>query len=129
MSFSLPWLAASALIAFATFLIHIILGGRDSARVLLATDMAFEPKYTHYLCWHMVSITLFAVSVGLGLPLVVRAAWELALAALILTAAFFVWSLLLVRVSRAQSTWVMPQWTLFAAITLTGVISFAVGGA
>lgn len=109
------WLAAAAVVAFATFLIHTVVGGRQIARPLLAArDLARIPQLTVYFCWHMVTILLFAMSLALA-----WAAWRantpLVVLITLLAVAFTGLSLALVVANRVRP-WYLPQWILFAAI-------------
>ena len=119
-----PWTGAAAIAAFATFLIHTILGGREIATPLLAaTDLHRIPKYTSYYCWHMVTIVLFAMAAGLA-----WGGWAgdraLVVALFALAVAFCVLSLAMVRAFRV-SPWHMPQWSLFLLIALlSGIGAF-----
>ena len=57
------WLLAAGVAATITTLIHIFAGGPTVAAPLLAArDIAETPKLTNYYCWHIVTITLAAMS-------------------------------------------------------------------
>ncbi|HSX62266.1 MAG TPA: hypothetical protein VLF18_18945 [Tahibacter sp.] len=115
------WLAAAAAVAFATFLIHTFVGGREIARPLLAArDLPRIPRLTAYYCWHMVTILLLAMSAALGWT-AAHANTPLAVLMLVLALAFTALSLALVVAYRVRP-WYLPQWSLFAAIAaLTGL--------
>lgn len=109
------WLVAAAVAAFATFLIHTVIGGREIARPLLAArDIGRIPQLTVYFCWHMVTIVLFAMSLALA-----WAAWRantpLVVLMTALAFAFTALSLGLVVACRVRP-WYLPQWSLFAVI-------------
>jgi hypothetical protein len=119
-----PWTGAAAVAAFATFLIHTVLGGREIATPLLAAgDLARIPKFTSYYCWHMVTIVLFAMAAGLA-----WGGWTgdraMIIAVFALAVAFCALSIAMVRAFRV-SPWHMPQWSLFLVIAiLSGVGAF-----
>ena len=99
-----------------TTLIHIFAGGPTVAAPLLAAkDIAETPKLTNYYCWHIVSITLAAMS--FAFVYAAFAPGEVALAAMwtLIAAAFALWSVALV-VWKRQKPLDLPQWTLFAVI-------------
>lgn len=57
-----PYLLSAALAAFVTAAIHTFIGGPEIARPLLESgDVPTVPKYTHYACWHIVTLTLLAI--------------------------------------------------------------------
>lgn len=118
------WLAAAAAVAFATFLIHAVLGGREIAVPLLkARDLGRIPQLTAYYCWHMVTILLLGMSVSLA-----RAARHVNVPLVVLMTAlafaFTVLSLVLVVAYRVRP-WYLPQWSLFAAIALLAGLGLA----
>jgi hypothetical protein len=118
------WLLASALAALVTFLVHLIVGGREIAAPLMrASGLARIPRLTTYYCWHMVSILLLAMAIALG-----WAAWHanppLVLLLVLLAAAFAVLSLGLVVAFRV-SPWHLPQWLFFVLIALLGAVGLA----
>lgn len=116
-----PWLVAAALAAFATFLIHTFVGGREIARPLLAArDLARVPRLTAYYCWHMVTILLLAMALAL--------AWAarhpnppLVALVLLLAVAFTALSLGLVVAYRVNP-WHLPQWSLFLLVAVLSAI-------
>ena len=118
----IPMVVPAAL-ALAVACIHLFLGGREIARPLLASrDMAEPVRLTHYHCWHLVTITLFALAAAFGWAAWDAAAWELALFATAISALFCIWGLALV-VSRRQRHMHMPQWILFAVLTVVGALA------
>ena len=114
------WLLAAGGAAALTTLIHIFAGGPTVAAPLLAAkDIAETPKLTNYYCWHIVSITLAAMSFAFFYAALVPG--EVAMAAMwtVIAAAFALWSVTLV-VWKRQKAFELPQWTLFAVITGLG---------
>jgi len=60
------WFVLSAgILAGITALIHVIAGGKDIARPLLAGSVDEVVKLTLYACWHLVSVALFLSSIAL----------------------------------------------------------------
>ena len=115
------FLLAAAIAGFITCGIHVTAGGRDIARPLLAArDLADVPKLTHYYCWHLVTIVLFALGVAFLWAAYDPGAAELAWFATAIALAFMIWGLALV-VWKRQPTRLMPQWTLFAVIAALGL--------
>ncbi|MBL8297488.1 MAG: hypothetical protein JNN30_03975 [Rhodanobacteraceae bacterium] len=111
------WLAAAAAVAFSTFLIHALAGGREIVRPLLAArELAPIPRLTAYYCWHMVTLLLLAMSLALAWA-AYHANLPLVMLITALALAFTVLSLALVVVYR-MSPWHLPQWSLFAVIAL-----------
>lgn len=111
------WLAAAAAAAFATFLVHTFVGGREIASPLLAaTSLARVPRYTAYYCWHMVTLLLAAMAAALGWT-AFHANVALTVLMLALAIGFAVLSLALVVQFRV-SPWHLPQWTFFVVIAV-----------
>jgi hypothetical protein len=117
------WYAFAALAAASTCAIHLLLGGRDLVRPLLASgDMHRVVVLTHYYCWHLVSIALAAISLGLAL-----AAWDpgwrvLGVAATVLAAAFGLLNIVYALAFRLPPR-LLPQWILFAVIVLPALLA------
>lgn len=59
------WLFAAGTLAAATALIHVIAGGRDVVRPLLAGRLAAEPKRTLHVVWHFVTADLLLSAAAL----------------------------------------------------------------
>jgi hypothetical protein len=117
------WYALAALAASTTFLVHVALGGRALARPLLAsTELHRVVKLTHYYCWHLVSIALALIALGLWLAAADPSLRPFGVAAT-LTAALF--GLLNVAYALAFRLGPrrLPQWILFLAITLPGLLA------
>ena len=111
------WLWASAAAAFFTLLIHLILGGREIARPLLAArGLADVPKYTMYYCWHLVSLMIFAMAAMLAHVAFWGGPVELAWAGLALAAGSMAWSFVMIAALRLRPLWHYPQGWLFALV-------------
>lgn len=109
-------LAASAA-SFATFAIHTWIGGPAIAKPLLESgDMHDVPKYTNYYCWHIATITLFAMGLAFGWGAMQPGALDVAWFAFLLSNAFLALNLFLIVVKK-QRFMQMPQWLLFLGIS------------
>lgn len=118
------WLAAAAAVAFATFLIHTVIGGREIARPLLAArDLAHIPRLTAYYCWHMVTLLLLGMSAALAWA-AGHANTPLVVLMTALAVAFTGLSFALIAAYRVRP-WYLPQWSLFAAIAVLAGMGLA----
>jgi len=110
---------AAALSAFIT-LIHIFVGGPQLVVPLRkATELHPIVRETHYYCWHLVSISLGALS-GLFLwSALSPSVHELAIVGTLISASFCLWGLVLVPSVR-QSFRDMPQAFLFLPVAVLG---------
>ena len=114
------WLLATGVVAGITMLIHIFAGGPSVARPLLAaTDIDETAKLTNYYCWHLVTITLCAMTVAFCYAALIPREVALAVMWTAIAAAFALWSLMLI-IWKRQKAFDLPQWTLFAAIAGLG---------
>lgn len=113
------YFAVAGAACFVTFCIHTWAGGPAIARpLLLSRDMHDVPKYTNYYCWHLVTITLFAMALAFGWAAFEASAKDVGIFAYMLSVAFLVWNLVLI-VWKKQAFLQMPQWLLFLMISLT----------
>ena len=122
------WLIVSAgILAGATAFIHVVAGGKDVARPLLASSIAEEVKLTLYACWHLVSAALFISSLallanGVGLydspetVAFVSSMW------LIFGGVFLVVTL---GVAKPRGVFRFPQWALLLPVGLLGLWGLA----
>ena len=116
------WLALAAALAAMTTLIHIVLGGREIATPLLATErLQAVPKFTLYYCWHLVTIVLAALALAFGLVATGQGSRDLALFATAGAALFGLWGLGMIGLFRLRIAH-FPQWALFAAIAVSGML-------
>ncbi len=116
-----PWLALAAVTATFTALVHCFAGGRFIVPPLLeAGDIHPIPKFTHYYCWHLVSLILFAIGIGFAYGAVRPDGLDLAVAATVVSGAYFVWNVALI-VWKSLSPKRMPQWALFLPTTVLGI--------
>lgn len=118
------WMIAAGLVSLLTAFTHLFAGGRFIARPLLQSSLSRTVRATHYFCWHMVTLLLFAMAAAFGLAASAQQHHPLAFAATSLAAAFFV----------LNATWLtawrvgplrMPQWAFFLMITVLGIGALA----
>ena len=118
-----PKMLLPALLMLAIALIHLILGGRDIAKPLLEADHPSPVViFTHYYCWHIVSMTLFALAAAFGFAAFAADALILARFATLLTIGFCIWGFALV-LWKKQSHAQMPQWILFVVTSAAAIWS------
>ena len=110
------WFFASGIAAGLTALLHMFAGGPEIAGPLLRSkDIHDVPKYVNYYCWHLLSMTLVAMSAGVNWSAFDSTQNGLAWMWTVMAVAFCLWSVSLVAWKR-QSTLYMPQWSLFGVI-------------
>ncbi|MEL6287307.1 MAG: hypothetical protein AAFQ35_00885 [Pseudomonadota bacterium] len=115
------WLASASLGSLGIAVLHVIAGGRIAARPLLDSDLRFLAKQTHYYCWHLVTLAILAIAAGLGYAAAFADGVDVGWFAVLLAAAFTVWSLAL-GAMRGGKFVALPQWALFAPVAALGLI-------
>lgn len=121
---NLWWIAAGLAAAF-TAAVHVIFGGRDIDRPLMALTIDDRQiKYGAHLCWHLVTIELVALAAFCLWPGVTGRGTELVVAATAIAAASAVWNIVMV-VRHRLGFGEFPQWTLFAVIAGLGLAGLA----
>lgn len=118
------WLFAASGLSALTLVVHIFGGGQSIARPILESDLAPEPMYASYYCWHMVTITIAFMVIAFILPALSIASFDLVWAASILALLFSLWSIGL-TLWKKQAIKTLPQWILFLPIAITGFIGAA----
>ena len=118
------WIWCACVASAATCLLHIFVGGKSTAKPLLASELGTVAKYTNYYCWHLVTITLAAMAVAYLSAAFWPNAWELAVAATLLAACFALWSIALNLIMKTHP-FALPQWILFIPITIFGILGIA----
>lgn len=113
-------LAAAAALSALTTAIHVFLGGPETAKPLLASDLERIPKFTNYYCWHLVTITLAAMACGFAIAALTPGAAFSAITWTLIAAAFAIWSIALFIWKRMHPL-ALPQWALFTPIAGLGV--------
>ncbi|MEM1033591.1 MAG: hypothetical protein AAF928_20685 [Myxococcota bacterium] len=115
------FLLAAAVLSAATFLVHVVLGGRQCVPPLLGSDVAWVARMTHYYCWHLVSMTLFGMAAGYGYAAWVPEGRDVAWLVTSLAVGFTAWSVVLGLWKRPRPWHALPQWVLFLAIAATAL--------
>jgi len=122
------WLIVSAgILAGVTSLIHIVAGGKDVARPLLASSIDETVKFTLYACWHLVSAALLFSSLTLLLngmefyksPEMVA---FVSIMWLVFGGVFLVVALV---VAKPRGIFRLPQWALLLPVGLLGLSGLA----
>ena len=91
------WLLAAGIAAGLTTLIHIFGGGPEVMRPLFAAqDIEEVPKLLNYYCWHLVTITLTAMTFAFTYAALIPGEMMLAIMWTVISAAFALWSILLI---------------------------------
>lgn len=114
------WFLSAAALSAAVCAVHVIMGGREAARPLLAsTELDQVAKYTNYYCWHIVTIVIAALGAAFLVAAIDHDADELALFAVITSFLFAVWSLAMIARFRLP---LLPfgQWILFLVVAAVG---------
>ncbi len=115
-------LLAAAIASLAVCALHFFLGGPAIAGPLLhAKDMNDVAKFTNYYCWHLVTLMLATMAAGFAWAAIDPNAIELAILSTALALASMVWGMALISWKR-QRTLHMPQWVLFAIVSILGVV-------
>lgn len=116
------WLFAAGITALLVNLLHVFAGGPEIAGPLLrAKDIPDVSKYVNYYCWHLVTLTIAAMGIGLIWASIDPTQTGLAWMWTIMAVLFTLWSIALV-IWKKQKPFQMPQWTLFAAVAILAII-------
>lgn len=111
-----PWLAAAAILSFATTGLHVFGGTPEIMVPLHSSDAPMLSKGIAEVMWNQITLLLLLAGVFFGWAAMRSArAKDLTLALIVLyigIAILFVFS----GMQMFQSLWVMPQWTLFVAM-------------
>ena len=116
------WLFAASLAAACCWGVHTFVGERTVARPLIASPgLDAVPKWTQFYCWHLVTITLAVMALGLGYAAFVPAALDVALLIAALAIAFGLFGIVLPRrIGRSYAE--MPQGFLLLPIGLLALV-------
>lgn len=114
------WFLAAAALGVLTCLAHLFLGGRGAARPLLAADgLASMPRYTHYFCWHIVTILLAAQGGGYAWAAMAPDGLDVAVILTLIALATTLWNFLMI--ARHRLKWQQhPQFIFFLPMTILG---------
>ncbi|WP_374656411.1 hypothetical protein [Dongia sp.] len=115
------WFAAAAGLSAFTCGLHVVMGGREAARPLLAAaELDRLAKFTNYYCWHLVTIVIGALAVAFAYSARAGMAADLALFATGIAFLFALWSLGMIARFRLPPL-LFGQWALFLPIGLLGL--------
>lgn len=121
------WFTAAGICSLFVCMLHVIGGGKAFARPLLDTDgLSRTVKYTHYYCWHIVTIVLGAMGGMFLWAGYAQSGIDLAIVATLFGVLFMLWSLGIVAISKGK-LFEFPQWLLFAPIAMLGIIGVGFG--
>jgi len=116
------WFVAAAGFTALVMLTHLVLGGREIARPLLAAERLDEvPRYTSYYCWHLVSIMQFGTALAFWVAAVKPVSDYLALFATGSVVLSMTWSLVMIAIFKLR-VWHFPQWLLYVPPSVCGVV-------
>ncbi|MBH5397551.1 hypothetical protein HZZ13_07055 [Bradyrhizobium sp. CNPSo 4010] len=115
------WFAAAAILSAGICGLHVVMGGREAARPLLAASgLDHVAKFTNYYCWHLVTIVIGALGAAFAYSSWQASAVDIAQFATAIALLFALWSVAMIvrfRLSPIQ----FPQWALFILIALLGL--------
>lgn len=122
------WLL-SGFLASATAALHLVAGGRDIARPLIASALNEEVKLTMYACWHLVSVSLVMSALTLlatGIGLLDAASRPLVLFISVLWLLFGVVFLVIsLGMARPSGLFRFRQWVLLIPVGVLGIWGLA----
>jgi hypothetical protein len=126
-----PWWLASGLLCFVTALVHTVAGHFDPVVPFLRTELEATAKATLYVCWHMVTVTLYVSALallGLGLSPTTSGA---TLLATFISGLYVLYSILFLAIGARRFNWRLfrlPQWTLLLPVGVLAAIGAYAGG-
>ena len=116
------WLFAAGIAALLVNLLHVFAGGPEIIRPVLRSETLHDvPKYVNYYCWHLVTLTIAAMGIGLIWAAIDPTQTGLAWMWTVMAVLFTLWSVILV-IWKKQKPFHMPQWTLFAVVSVLAII-------
>ena len=114
------WLFAAGVAVALIVLIHVFLGGRETARPTLAAgELASLVRYTNYYCWHLVTLSLTLVSAGFLYSALPARPPEPAAAATLFVAGAAILNIG-INLRFGLKTAQHPQWILFLPVAAMG---------
>ena len=110
---------AAAALSLLWALVHLFAGGKDVARPL-RDDRTLDPvvRHTQYICWHFVTVTLFAMALFFALAILTENL-AFSIAGTILSAGFALIGIALVPMIGASYAKVPLGW-LFVPVAILG---------
>jgi membrane-bound acyltransferase YfiQ involved in biofilm formation len=116
------WFLAAAGLSALICGAHIVMGGREAARPLLAAaELDRVAKFTNYYCWHLVTIAIGALTVAFAYASQTVASTDIAAFATGIAFLFGAWSLGMIAKFRLPPMQ-FGQWALFFPVSLLGLI-------
>ncbi|HLM42549.1 MAG TPA: hypothetical protein VK458_01725 [Myxococcaceae bacterium] len=125
------WWLASGLLCLITSFVHVVAGHFDPVVPFLRTELEATAKATLHVCWHMVTVTLFASSLallGIGLSPGISGA---ALLATFISGLYFLYRLVFLIIGARRFRWNLlrlPQWLLLLPVGVLAAIGACVPG-
>lgn len=121
------FVVAAGLLAGLTAFVHVIAGGKDVARPLLASAIDEVVKLTLYACWHLVSVALFLCAFallghGAGFYHSPQTVAFVAIMWLLFGVVFLVVTLV---VAKPGGLFRFPQWVLLLPVGVLGLCGLA----
>jgi len=115
------WFLSAAGAAALICAIHVVAGGREAVRPLLAsTEINRSAKYTHYYCWHLVTITIAALAAAFAYASRSGASSDLAVLATSMSFLFALLNVIQIAIFRLPMK-EFGQWILFLGLGLLGI--------
>ena len=116
------FLLAATILSFVTFMVHLIIGGREIAAPLLKSGLDPISKLTAYYCWHMATLMLLSMTGAFSYALFSPGNVALVVTMMIFSIGCTLLSFGLIiayRVSPMQ----LPQWLFFILISIFAALS------
>ena len=125
-----PWWLASGLLCFVTALVHTVAGHFDPVLPFLRTELEATAKATLHVCWHLVTVTLFASALALlwlGLSPGLSGAGALAT---FISGLYVLYSLVFLVMGARRFGWRplrLPQWLLLLPVGVLAALGACAG--
>lgn len=121
-------LVIASILAALTTMIHLFVGGSDTAVPLLESPMEGEPRLTLYAVWHMVSVVLGLSAVALLVGSLPRHAQGARYLVLFISVMWCIFAVVFLGVAAMQEEggWLfrLPQWILLLPVGVLGLWAF-----
>jgi uncharacterized membrane protein YjjP (DUF1212 family) len=114
------WFLSAAILSTGICALHVIMGGREAARPLLATtELDRVAKFTNYYCWHLVTIAIALMAAAFAFASRPGANADTAIFASAAAIIFALWSVVMI-VQHKLSPLQFGQWALFLPVGFLG---------
>lgn len=114
-------LCAAAALSLSIAALHTFVGSRTDVRPLLESNLAEPAKSTLYLCWHLVTIVLFAVAALFAWSAADSRTLLPGVIATTLCGCFALWGSIAALIRRRSMLRELPQGWLFILPTIAGL--------